>query len=425
MQCELGAAKIKAFVRQTKHGIDFRLRRKLSEKDEVFDISLVSTLPVPQQELGDEKLPLIPELPGTVNEINELPDTSTALELDAAQQPSRTSTGDSTGEPLPRYEPRRSSSDPVLAVVDIEQGSGDPLRPSITSHKPSASQSSIIATPKRGLSVSDHAIRNLESDSSPESEPKPGGSISLEASNEDSANAEMKRPEHQLVEEPSIAESLQTILLALQEKNSASQDETDRSTPQPPSRETLGNFKVAKTSQYETETDAEPPPPIIRKASNRSRKPGIILPKRKRKAATSRTKSPGSLDLSADSDEDVQSGHGLLRMQTIPKRLTASSGAEALWSSLIKSQANLLGAEHPLVYQVSQMLFYILCTRRLQRCKISPAVQGCRPPDLIAVTRLDTVLSDIHPGFASSAGAVFKCCGQSIIGFQMLLSRRI
>ena len=294
MECVLGAAKIKAFVRQTKHGIDFRLRRRLSEKDEVFDISLVSTSPAPQPEFGDEKLPLIPELPGTVNEVNELPDTSTALELDAAQPPSRTSTGDSIGEPLPRYEPRRSSSDPLLAVGEIGQGSDGPLRPSVTSHKPSASQSSIIATPKRGLSVSDHENRNLESDGSLGSEPKSSEADQFGASKITSSVQERRVPGHQDFQEPNIAESLQTILLALQEKNSASHDETDRLTQQPPNRETLGNFKVAKTTQYETETDAEPPSPVIRKASNRSRKPGIILSKRKRRAATSRTKSSGS-----------------------------------------------------------------------------------------------------------------------------------
>lgn len=350
----IGAAKIKAFVRQTKHGIDFRLRRKLNaEHEEVTDIQMVANEAIRQHDFGDEKHPSIPELPATLKEISELPDTSTALELDAVPVTSRTSTGDSINEPLPRYEPRRSSSDPNIAMNDNHQSTAAPLQSPMTSHRSFGSRSSIIATPRRSLSLDDPEQKAVQGGSVSEQGPTVDASNVLQVFTQDDNDKDSKKPANQLIQQSTISESLQTILAALQEQPSALKPGFDE-TPDPPSmRKSLGKFKIANTRTYETETEAEASPPIIRKASSRSRKTNVVLPKRRKKGMAPRSISSDDFELSAGSDDENKPIRGLLRMQTIPKRLTASSGAEALWSSLIKSQANLLGAEHPLVYQVS------------------------------------------------------------------------
>lgn len=102
-----GAAKVRAWARHSKLGIDIRLRRKLNlEHDEVTDIRLIPEPgPIPR-----EKPAPVAELPGQPHEIQELPDNSRALEL--ACPPARGFSGSSLDEnvdPLPRYEPTTSS----------------------------------------------------------------------------------------------------------------------------------------------------------------------------------------------------------------------------------------------------------------------------------------------------------------------------
>ncbi|KAI7339953.1 6-phosphogluconate dehydrogenase C-terminal domain-like protein [Hortaea werneckii] len=73
-----GAAKVRAWARHSKLGIDIRLRRKLNlERDEVTDIRLIpEPKPVPR-----EKPAPVAELPGQPHEIQELPDSPRAREL--------------------------------------------------------------------------------------------------------------------------------------------------------------------------------------------------------------------------------------------------------------------------------------------------------------------------------------------------------
>lgn len=352
--CISGAAKIKAFVRQTKQGIDIRLRRKINaEQEEVTDIQLIPNSTIPSHEFHNEKAPLASELPASLNEISELPDTSTPLELDAAPAPSRTSTGESISEPLPKYEPRRSKSDASVPAIDSNGSKIVLTRPPVRSHHHFASQSSIIATPTRGLSLIDHAANDAASDSWSQNE-SISKCTSIDLLKEDTVDKDRTEAGKSAVEKPHITQSLQTILAALQETHLAADDQVNRLTVKPFAQENFGSFKLAKATTYETETEAEISHPATQQDAERSRKMDIALPRRRKKKITPMSKSSDELDLSLDSDEeDRPGGRGLLRMRTIPKRLTASSGAEAIWSSLIKTQANLLGAEHPLVYQVS------------------------------------------------------------------------
>ena len=146
-----GAAKVKAWARQSKLGIDIRLRRRINaDHDEVTDIRLVPD-PGPQQtEWQDEKVPQVAELPGAQNEINEMPDSSVPPELDAVQLPSRTSTISSTGEPLPRYEPGS-----YMALAELVGDSMTRPESPEWARESTSSPGSINATPTMGASVQD------------------------------------------------------------------------------------------------------------------------------------------------------------------------------------------------------------------------------------------------------------------------------
>lgn len=322
-----GAAKIRAWVKQSKQGIDIRLRRKIDAKsDEVLDIRLtpedVNGVHEKRSIYTDEKHASVPELSGDSNFIFELQDTSIAQELPAdVIHETRTPTpAPSIEEMLPRYEPPISKRDPeqltVAPLVSLSPVGDSSLAPQKTevdvsdqdepngrktdeSHEPkhgrSFSGSSIMPTPARGLSVRHSA------DSAPATVPDPK---------------------------------------AL--------------------RKLIGGLAVAQTTRYETETDVEPPSPsdeaVSPSSAFKARKKNLKL-----KKPSSRRKRLNNLkdnvpSLPEGSDEEADLVEGLPRRRTVIKALPPSATAEELWSALLRIQAKILGPEHPLTYQAKHSL---------------------------------------------------------------------
>lgn len=183
MRRKTNPASLARVLRRSRHkaGIDIRLRRKITnEKDEITDIRLVPDADPSNFASYASKSGLTQELPAP-NSLVELADTACATELDASQhgQPSRSSTISALGEPLPRYErePRARASLHVSPLAPSEREAGattstgvTPLVPFSASvpqetsdsnawapagHRRPSSQSSIVPTPRRGLSLRD------------------------------------------------------------------------------------------------------------------------------------------------------------------------------------------------------------------------------------------------------------------------------
>lgn len=356
-----GAAKIKAWARQSKAGIDIRLRRRInSEKDEITDIRLVPDAYPADFAAHAEKAPHVQELPA-MRSIVELAETTTAIELDATPsgQPSRSSTASTLGEPLPRYE-REPGHSPDLAVPHSEplpSSSSEPATPhhhvnrevspvrSVGNrHRPSISQSSIVATPTRGLS-----LREATNASPPQEETK--------SDSEEYATllkADLEDANKKLEQERQLSESLQAVIQAIGEEQSRQQAQNDDSAKvradKQPRRTQLNRLKVANRTTYETETEHEPPsPPVTTRRKNigpARRKKSVSFPDQPAGPSTS---SSGKQQLSDTSDGEPDANAGtLIRKQTLPKRVPATAGADALWRSLIRMQTILLGADHPL-----------------------------------------------------------------------------
>ena len=232
-------------MRQSKVGIDIRLRRKINgEHDEVTDIQLVPGSKSSGHEFRDEKYPWIPELPNTSKEINELPDNSTPVELEAIRQatatseletvePSpRTSTGSSIGEPLPRYEPRRDATEHAESTGSGQERTPSPETLHDSAHRPSASQSSIVATPTRRLfSMVFDNCDEFGSDPNSEdnderftvhAEAKPH--VNKDPSEQLSATS-IDETIRMLEEERPVSDSLQSIIYALLDKQSKEQNQ--------------------------------------------------------------------------------------------------------------------------------------------------------------------------------------------------------
>ena len=391
-----GAARIKAWARQSKQGIQIRLRRKLNaEHDEVTDIHLVPDATASGYEARDDKLPLIAELSGMDNEINELPDTTSTIrqELEASQVQSRTSTGSSVGEPLPRYEPRRGrptgSVEPSMSDTERTQS------PERLSHHLSSPQSSTIAIPTSGFAYDDfHAPGFIGNPPRADSDDKDVQCFEepARASIAQSLRENLNQAKRQLDEERQVSERLQDIISALQQQHPSQQGDSAKEPPhQNPSnraKTALERLKVAETTTYETETDVDLPSPIQR----RSKKIAVI-PRRKKSTTIAKPTNPGTLRFRASSDNEGETG-SLLRKQTLPKRLPANANAEDIWASLLRIQSKILGPEHPLTYQAKS---------DLARSRQNGHVRGSE--DLVTLKTSQTLAMDtlgvVHPWVAA------------------------
>ena len=365
-----GAAKIKAWARQSKAGIDIRLRRKINnEKDEITDIRLVPDAYPPDFASTPEKPPFAQELPA-MRSIAELADTAPAMELDATQsrQPSRSSTSSTLGEPLPRYErnPASSTSDVATNSTDLAPPASTPPDASADGmvrevspigaaefrHRPSTSQSSIVATPTRGLSLRD----------APESPPTVSDAKSDSDQYATLLKADLEDANKKLGEEREMSESLQAIIRAISEEHSRQQVLSDGLSGSVPANKAkdarLNRLKVANRTTYETETEHEPPSPPTssrrRTPAPARRKKSVTFPSEGKSRASS---SAGKALLSDSSDDEPDAAAGtLIRKQTLPKRVPATAGVEAVWRSLIRMQTILLGPDHRFTIQAKSDL---------------------------------------------------------------------
>ncbi|KAK5123344.1 hypothetical protein LTR85_002775 [Meristemomyces frigidus] len=353
-----GAAKVKAWARQSKLGIDIRLRRKINaEHDEVTDIRLVPE-PAPGY---DVKLPLMAELPGALNEISELPDSSLPQELPttSTREPPRSSTGSSTAEPLPLYEPPKNSPPTCITGMVVAEPQERDSHQGL--HRRSSSESSIVATPKRGLSLDrEHAIRSSNTEEKGWVDPTTQEDVHA-APEVQALKADLVQANDQLDYERRTRERFEGLLQDVRDELVKQRgDKRSGETPES-SKAFLGGLKVAETARYETETDVEPPSPNERRsrpAARGKKAPVYSFAKRgKSGAKTKPAKPPVGAPYNDRTPPQDDYPTGLVERQpTLPKRTPASAGVEELWAALLRSQATLVGPEHPLTYQAKSDL---------------------------------------------------------------------
>ena len=382
-----GAAKFKAWARQSKLGIDIRLRRKINaEHDEVTDIHLVpdsnTSALVSDPYVHSEKPPWVAELPAR-NEVNEMPDNAVLPELTAIPQYELSGSSIGTREQLPRYEPREDTT------VPAPQQSGHEI-----SRQRPASRSSMMATPQEGLSV--HHPDEIEGlpvhqpdETARLSDHQPDETVRLsDHQSDETAGPPVHQPdetrpeetvdsrEHQtaptrdseeqqrvqglqldlaeanrrLEEEQHSRERFEALLLDVRDELSKQRKGEESSVL---NKSILRGLKVADSARYETETDMEPPSPSDRKAKSAVRgKRALVTPRNKKNAGKLKVPSmPSSSHAATHEDPGVVSNALLERQSTAPKRTPASAGSEEVWAALLNAQAKIVGPEHPLTYQ--------------------------------------------------------------------------
>ncbi|KAK5172089.1 uncharacterized protein LTR77_003727 [Saxophila tyrrhenica] len=349
------ASKFKAWLRQTKTGADVRFRSNIDNaREKVIDYHIES---YPDPKARDENGPAIAELDGIeiqgvaelAEPVPELFDTSAPSELVVAADTRRASADESHDEPLPRYEPRRDPSTVSTSSSRVE-GVLVP-RPSVGVHQPS-SPSTTTARGSDASPTSDHAssagldARNTAPGQASGAVQQPG-----EHGNPPRPLIDLlDSADRQSQEGQKLSDNLQDILAAIHNHLANNKAPSDDKVP-----DGGGRFRVMSTESYETDTDAEPR--IVRRATvarSKGRKSAITSPRRKRSASTAI--SPLSFQSSIRLDDDEQPNQELFRKQTLPKRLPASAGAEAIWQSLLRMQAKILGPEHPMTYQAKSDL---------------------------------------------------------------------
>jgi hypothetical protein len=418
-----GAARVKTWMRGSKTGINIRFRHKLDpERDEVTDLYLTSQNLHRSWTPQDEKEqlmtePFIAELPASSSiiselpgEITEMPDTSVRSEPSRISIPCRTSIDSTLGEPLPRYEPRQSDNNPGVAASDANVRSSSPDRMQQVSHAHSPSQNSIVRTPTRGLSLSSVPASDMEDAQSID-----GSNIDSTAHDEDTATVpagneskDEKPPlgdvDHQDGNDGEVLRELQEVIRELRQHQAAPKRDDGDEISEPARQESMSkpllrNLKVARKTTYETETDAEPPSPVRRRIAKPARNKSVAIPRRRKSLLTPKKNGKGVII--ASDDEAGPEQDSLLRKPTLPKRVPASAGVEAVWKSLLQMQAKILGPEHPLVYQAKS---------DLARSRANGHVNGSE--DLVAFRsskqRASETLGDVHPWVAAFAEDLAK-----------------
>ena len=255
-----GAAKIRAWARPGKMGIDIKLRQKITaDHDEVTQIHLEPELDF----LKPEKL-FVAELP-EAPEVSELADVNEPQELPAellAAYGDRSSGTFSDADTLPRYEPRRNASQKDVADTVRGAESTPPLERG-RERRNSASGFSFMPTPPRGLSLSrsdqpgesDSGNRDNEKASQPEVCPD----VSHDAQPIEQ-QTDLDRVSSQLQQERDIRTRYESLLQDVKDELSKQRHERQQSADAEV-KQMLTGLKVAKTARYETETDVEPPSP--------------------------------------------------------------------------------------------------------------------------------------------------------------------
>ena len=265
------------------------------------------------------------------------------------------------------------------------------------SHHHHSSQDSIIATPRRGLSIRDGAENDICDDSAVtkavERADKPQMEDIILGAYKTHPN-ETKQP---IEQDQEVSQRLQAIIRALQQEHLCDADsprDSQASSSSSSAKEIFNRLQVTSAATYETETDVEPKSPA-RRVAKPTRKKSLSVPKRKRAVAAAKPAVMGLLKSENGSDDDLEPEEGsLFRKQTLPKRLPANAGAEAIWISLLRMQAKILGPEHPLTYQAKS---------DLARSRANGHAQGSQ--DLFTLNRSKSLathtLGPVHPWVAA------------------------
>jgi hypothetical protein len=130
---------------------------------------------------------------------------------------------------------------------------------------------------------------------------------------------------------------------------------------------------------------------VKRKPVRPAKGKNVAMPRRKKSLLVPR---PANKNAN-NSDEDLDEEHDpLLRKPTLPKRVSASAGAEAVWRSLIRMQEKIVGPEHPYVYQAKS---------DLARSRANGHLRGNE--DLVTLRKsrqlASETLGDVHPWVAA------------------------
>lgn len=360
-----GAAKIKAWARQGRRGLDVRLGRKLDGKpDEFTNFGLADDIVfASDQKLASDfdapQLETISELPALLNTIHEMPGTSTPQELgtdEHVSQPGSSSRSSmSFCDTLPRYEARSTLE--LSSLNDVSSScQPTPALRVVTAAEPSSSHSSLQSTPTDAVKPSLEAFEREH----PSCARTPAGQSKRVFTDLESPTSDLKPSDN--------ITGTQTI------DGIASHNETSAS----PER-VLTTPKISDGG-----------PSIVEEADVAD----VECARRAEHANTNQ-----AIGDSADDhcSTDTADSETLTRRRTIPPKLSTKASVEELWTVLLKAQAKLLGPEHPLVYQAK---YEFSISRQHQH-------HDCGPEVLQALRRTGNNAQDtlgLHP-LVSSFGA--------------------
>lgn len=367
-----GAAKIKAWARQGRRGVDVRLGRKLDGKcDEYTNFKLTPDILTTSDHKDAPSftappLTSIPELPGLSNTIHEMPGTSKAQELDsddcAPRQVPSSRSSMSMCDTLPKYEARPM---PEVDTLGEERPVFElPTTLSLeTAARPSSSHSSLLPTPTDVMGPSDVALSLQD----------PFSGVS-QATKSAQSRCKLDPPAQRETELDNIVlETRDPIGADVTKGKSLPADATANETRSDTSTALKANDsseELAKSTRGRI-ASVKLPSDIVRllpQASQDARDPDAVALDGLTAQTTFDGIDIGAADFAPLAGEanvvraspgsaqeriltHTESSASLTRRQTLPRKLSPTANVEEVWTALLKAQAKILGPEHPLVYQ--------------------------------------------------------------------------
>ncbi|KAI7171818.1 hypothetical protein KC316_g10981, partial [Hortaea werneckii] len=346
-----GAAKVRAWARHSKLGIDIRLRRKLNlEHDEVTDIRLVpEPRPVPL-----EKPAPVAELPGQPHEIQELPDNSRAREL--ACPPARGFSGsslDDNVDPLPRYEPASSTGNGTSFGCHA-------TAPDAGSR--SASREAYSPTPDRALSpsatrfngaVNRETLGEIQKRVHTDTD---FGNVSSSSAEFQALHVKLEQANERLDQERSAKERFEKLLADVRRELNSERDASRNDRGISSTNPFLDGLRVSNTASYETQTGVTPPSPGQTINADALNQDTVLLDRRRSKGAPKSKARKPSISYTRSKRTRTRNSDLVRRQPTVPKRLPVDAGRDETLASLLHSQVKLLGPDHQLANQAKSEL---------------------------------------------------------------------